>query len=389
MLCWGIGGGGIYVTVLMIFGGLSPHDAVPLSKAIVFLGSLSALVLNLQRTFISENSPNPKTVIDLSICRLVVPASLAGTLFGVLLNRSIPDVALVGLLAVLLIGTACMVINTATRQYFEEQKLDFIPELDDELAVETSERPLPQKVDTRGQAFYIRRDALLGVIMLLVVVASGVVRYHAHACISEIQKLHGVGYTRHVACHHPALFFLIGEPLQAWMSSARSARWVMRLTLIVPLAFCLAVLVDNSRTCIKKEQWTTSSVVKFGSMGVFTGCLAGLVGIGGGLIFSPFLLLMGVEPMVAVATSSTCVIFTSSSTTLQYLFTDRIILSLTFLYGLLNLIASYFGTMFVHLLQEHFATRRSFITGIVALGVLISAVMSCLKLAQGLGRAAF
>ncbi len=38
-----------------------------------------------------------------------------------------------------------------------------------------------------------------------------------------------------------------------------------------------------------------------------------------GLIFSPYFLLMGIEPATAVATSSTCVIFTSSSTTFQLL----------------------------------------------------------------------
>merc|ERR1719316_2677797 len=45
----GIGGGGIYVTVLMVAGQLSPHDAVPLSKAVVFTGSLASLVLNLRK----------------------------------------------------------------------------------------------------------------------------------------------------------------------------------------------------------------------------------------------------------------------------------------------------------------------------------------------------
>merc|ERR1719145_497758 len=100
------------------------------------------------------------------------------------------------------------------------------------------------------------------------------------------------------------------------------------------------------------------------AMAVVTGALAGLVGIGGGLIFAPFFLGMGVEPSVAVATSSTCVIFTSSSTTLQYLLTDRIIMSLTVVYGIVNLIASYAGTRFVHSLQDAHLTRRSMITAI-------------------------
>merc|ERR1719199_1827333 len=104
-------------------------------------------------------------------------------------------------------------------------------------------------------------------------------------------------------------------------------------------------------SCLQ-EGWRLIDALYFQTMGVITGALAGLVGIGGGLIFSPFFLFMGFEPAVAVATSSTCVIFTSSSTTMQYLLTDRIIMSLTVLYGTVNLVASYAGTSFVHLLQD-------------------------------------
>merc|ERR1712151_731943 len=89
---------------------------------------------------------------------------------------------------------------------------------------------------------------------------------------------------------------------------------------------------------------------------------------------------MGVEPTVAVATSSTCVIFTSSSTTLQYLLTDRVIVSLMCVYGTMNVLASYAGTAFVHFLQDRFTARKSYITAIVAAGVLLSAVLSLAKL---------
>merc|ERR1719199_788904 len=128
-------------------------------------------------------------------------------------------------------------------------------------------------------------------------------------------------------------------------------------------------------SCLQ-EGWRLIDALAYSGMGVLTGCLAGLVGIGGGLIFSPFFLLMGVEPAVAVATSSTCVIFTSSSTTLQYLLTDRIVMTLALAYGVVNLVASYLGTSFVHWLQDNYGTRKSYITGIVAVGVAISAGLS-------------
>ncbi|CAE7202148.1 RNF122 [Symbiodinium sp. CCMP2592] len=133
--------------------------------------------------------------------------------------------------------------------------------------------------------------------------------------------------------------------------------------------------------CCAKEGWSPSLILKFSLMSATTGCLAGFVGIGGGLIFSPYFLLMGLEPAVAVATSSTCVIFTASSTTFQYLLTDRVIMSLTLLYGTINLVSSYLGTSLVHCLQDQLSARRSAISGIVSLGVVISTLLALRQLA--------
>merc|ERR1719270_1788433 len=127
---------------------------------------------------------------------------------------------------------------------------------------------------------------------------------------------------------------------------------------------------------MRSKQWRLGDVISYQFMGVFTGCFAGLVGVGGGLIFSPFFLAMGMDPAMAVATSSTCVLFTSSSTTIQYLFTDRVIMSLALVYGIVTLVASWLGTSLVHKLQDTFQGRRSYITLVVAVAVGLSAALS-------------
>merc|ERR1719329_1018003 len=148
------------------------------------------------------------------------------------------------------------------------------------------------------------------------------------------------------------------------------AQAIQHIFLVVPICICLAVMIYYSQVCINKEGWSLREVALYEGMGSVTGLLAGLVGIGGGLIFSPFFLVLGVEPHVAVATSSTCVIFTSSSTTLQYLLTDRIITSLAMIYGIVNIVASWAGTSLMHFMMDKGA-RKSYITMIVALGVLV------------------
>mmetsp|Transcript_73045 Transcript_73045/g.225875 ORF Transcript_73045/g.225875 Transcript_73045/m.225875 type:complete len:499 (+) Transcript_73045:51-1547(+) len=398
----GIGGGGIYVSVLMVVGRLSPRDAVPLSKAVVFSGAISSLVLNLGRT-LSGKSGQDRPVIDYTICRLVVPAALLGTLFGVLINRNAGDAAIVLVLSAILLGMTAMVLWTTYSQYIEEEKeaaLALIQRVNSgqapDVELSQAERP-PDAVRSAAETALessgggpgarpasrksqlVTSDKYLSVGMLFIVVASGVVRHHARACVWELQ--HGSERSvREAACRHPTLRLFVGNQLESWMADPSGPSLAMLLTLAVPLTVCLGVMSYISHDCVKNEGWGPLEVAKYQLMGVLTGGLAGLIGIGGGLVFSPFFLIMGVEPAVAVATSSTCVIFTSSSTTMQYLFTDRIIMSLTVIYGIANSIASYGGTAFVHFVTDRFATRRSYITGIVALGVLLSAILSLTKL---------
>merc|ERR1719420_2659626 len=117
----GIGGGGVYVTVLMVVAKLAPRDAVPLSKAIVFLGSLSSLALNLRKMAIAKPGTTSKSLIDYSICRIVVPSSLLGTLLGVLFNRISADWLVLAALVVVLASMTVMVTRTALRQRAEEE----------------------------------------------------------------------------------------------------------------------------------------------------------------------------------------------------------------------------------------------------------------------------
>eukprot|EP00440_Ansanella_granifera_P051980 gb/GFBE01056354.1/.p1 GENE.gb/GFBE01056354.1/~~gb/GFBE01056354.1/.p1 ORF type:complete len:505 (+),score=105.72 gb/GFBE01056354.1/:1-1515(+) len=375
----GIGGGGIYVTVLMVAGGLSVHDAVPLSKSVVFFGSISSLVLNLRKS----GPQNSETLIDYNVCRLVVPAALVGTYLGVLLNSILPNWVVLFALVSILVSISIMVLQTTYQQYAEEQLLALAAEETDsekaqELALRKAVTPksptelpeLRRAGEGSMQSQLSRADVGLAIAMLLMVILTSAFRHHAINC----QEFGGQ------ACHHPTLLWLGDDTLNSWMQTPYIASTIKVAFFLVPMLFCLGVLALAGGTLVSKENWSQSLAVKFSIMAVATGCLAGFVGIGGGLIFSPYFLLMGMEPSVAVATSSTCVIFTSSSTTFQYLLTDRIIMSLTVLYGAVNLVASYAGTSLVHHIQDQLAGRRSYISGIVAAGVVISTLLALREL---------
>lgn len=431
----GIGGGGIYVTVLMVAGGLPIVDAVPLSKAVVFLGSISSLVLNMKKTISEAGNPGARSLIDFTIVRLVVPGSLAGTYFGVLINRHVPALVIVVALFAILLGISVMVTRATFKQYQEESEAEMkrgpaqvesasgtrtphAPESDIEdgatltspvsgvagYNVESAAKPQFAKgvesldlkkqegddteklfsdedaarlvVENRRNSLMLQ-EGICGVSLLVLVVFFSVLRFHSGRCETALfQDPSG----QHPTCHHP-LFFL-GSRMEMWMRSHAFATFIRTASVIIPLIACFFVTGISSKNC-GTEGWAASEVGLYTFMSIITGCLAGLVGIGGGLIFSPFFLLRGIDPAIAVATSSTCVIFTSSSTTMQYLFSDRIIVSLAVVYGFINLVASYSGTRLVHMLQDKWGGKKSYISGIVAVGVVISTGLTCIKLFDG------
>jgi uncharacterized membrane protein YfcA len=66
-------------------------------------------------------------------------------------------------------------------------------------------------------------------------------------------------------------------------------------------------------------KWNNNIFIKFPCYSFISGLMAGLLGIGGGLILGPLLLELGLHPIVSTATSNFLVLFTSSSTSIQFI----------------------------------------------------------------------
>lgn len=399
----GIGGGGIIVTVLMVAGALTPYDAVPLSKAVVMVGALMQLTLNLGKKLSAQQSDsNAPDLIDWNIVRLIVPMALTGTLVGVLLNYGTPGWEIVGMLSVVLMCMTGMVTHKGLEQRAQEKVSEAESESTRLLPAGppgnvTPPVTAPQGGDVEGgseaaaesdaKSGWDKLNYVMLGILLFIVVVCGVVRHHMGFCLEEIEEgqitvqREGGGPSPGVeaACRHPVLEILFGDSMERWMKNKGTAMGFMTAVLFVPMAICVSIGFYFASDLISNHGWTWKQTLLYQVMALVTGMLAGLVGIGGGLIFSPFMLMAGIEPSVAVATSSTCVIFTSSSTTMQYLLIDRIRMALAVVYGIVNCTASYFGTKAVHYVQDRYSGQRSLITFIVAAAVGASAVLAVIK----------
>lgn len=352
----GIGGGGVYVTLLMVVGGLTPHNAVPLSKAIVFFGSIASLMVNMMRSLRPVGGKQGRQVIDYDACRLMIPAALLGTFLGCGLNVQAKGFTIVLVLTCLLVFMTAMVIREAWTQHSQEVEGSggggHRPQVGHDPDVPTESTPLARAApwsESRGKLSSL--DVSFAVAMMTAIVFGCALQHHVAACGPERSRM----------CLQPA-----GQ----------------RAVMHVPIVLCSGVAVYYGLAVHRAGGWRVQAITGYQAAAGMTGLLAGLVGVGGGLVLCPFFILTGMEPSVAVATSSTCVLFTSSSTTAQYLFTDRIHAAFAILYGSVTLLASFVGTSLVHSLQDRFGTKRSYITAIVACGVALSTVLSVAKLVR-------
>ena len=120
--------------------------------------------------------------------------------------------------------------------------------------------------------------------------------------------------------------------------------------------------------------WSSRAVTLYPLACVLAGVAAGLLGIGGGMIKGPLLLEMGLVPQAAAATSAFMILFTSSSSTLQFFLVDALSAEHVLWYGVLGFAAALLGGLAVR-----YATQReggnAFIVFAIALVLAVSTVL--------------
>jgi uncharacterized membrane protein YfcA len=156
--------------------------------------------------------------------------------------------------------------------------------------------------------------------------------------------------------------------------------------LFAPIALLLTYLVSRK---IMKEyvyrfnigypynstdiKWNNNIFIKYPLYAFVSGIMAGLLGIGGGLILGPLLLELGLHPLVSTATSNFLVLFTSSSTSLQFILLGM----MNFDYGIACTIAStvgsFIGTIIIQKLIQK-TKRNSYLIFTLALVLGISTI---------------
>jgi uncharacterized membrane protein YfcA len=305
----GIGGGGILVPMYMIFLRFRPKHAIALSNFTILGGAITNTWFNVQN---SDFPDRGGAVIDWNIIVMMEPSTIAGAVIGSFLSKFLPDFILSLSLTVVLGIFSFRTLEKGIRLYQKESEReanqgrtrnmyedDGETEADENAAlVGRSEEDEPADLPSDEEV------TPWGKIGLLVWCFAGCV-------VLTILKGSGHGSIIGVEC----------GSIGFWALSLASIPWVG----IFGIIFRRMLIVENNQKVKSGHRfdstdirWDAKTTIRYPLICTLAGILAGLLGVGGGIVKGPLMLEMGVSPRVAAASAATMILFTTSAACVSF-----------------------------------------------------------------------
>merc|ERR1719262_1143017 len=124
----GVGGGGIFMPLLVACCGMTPKQAVPLAQAMIFGGSIINFAFFVSQCHPLSTKGALRSKIDYDGVVLLEPMLCVGVTLGVLIHRAMPDWFLIVLLCLTLIPAIWRTSKKAMSQYRQEAAMSQNPD---------------------------------------------------------------------------------------------------------------------------------------------------------------------------------------------------------------------------------------------------------------------
>ncbi|KAL3850654.1 hypothetical protein ACJIZ3_012536 [Penstemon smallii] len=346
----GTGGGGLFIPILTIVAGVDLRTASSFSAFMVTGGSIA----NVFRYMFAKHK-----LIDYDITLLSEPCMLLGVSIGVICNRVLPEWLITTFFAVFLGFSSLKTCNSGVSCWKKETQRK------GSLRGSNGE-PLLLSSEIEEVVFEEEEDKIPWVKVGMLVVI-----WFAFTLVYLFRgNKYGQGIIHIKACGK--LYWIISSvqiPLTIIFTT-----WILCTKKNLNKdASSDHLQVQEINDEVESRNGSSDNFI-FPSMALLTGILGGLFGVGGGMLISPLLLQMGIEPEVTAATCSFMVFFSSSMSAIQYLLLgmDHIYNALAF--AVICFVGSIVGQTLVHrAIMKH--GRASLIVFSVGIVMVLSTVL--------------
>jgi uncharacterized membrane protein YfcA len=372
----GIGGGGILVPIYILIFDFPVKHAIPLASVTVLGGSMANNMLNARK----EHPDHPhRSCIDWNLILQFEPVTMAGTLIGAKLNTILPDIAILVMLLVLLTMTAYTTLSKANALHAKEsealkaEEKEQLVNNDSSLTYGSTTTPPPPAIIT---------DHLE--------MGTTTTKESFNAQDSNLEATLGRQNT-YMAIQLTGLLVVVsiinllkggpedgGGPL-GLASCGTGCYWFTSLLLLsIIFAFAYHVRASLLRRVRAGQPtgdivWNEKNSLTYPAMAIVAGLVAGMFGIGGGIVKGPMFLALGVPPTVASATCACMILFTSSTATVSYIVFQELIYDYGAMCWCVGLVSTLLGQTVMSVLIKRYQ-RNSYIAYSIGIVVALSAV---------------
>lgn len=369
----GIGGGGIYVPLLYGIGQFPLDLCVPLSKAMVLGGSIANIMLTSQEKHPSADKP----LIYYEVATFFEPAVLLGTTIGVICNMVFPNWLIVTLLIIVLTIMTLRVFIKGVQLCIQEHKdnqkieIDLVKndksdyKGDGEQSKPLLDDPQPGTNDENHSTINEIKDVESRTpwFQLIILVFCWFVIF----ITSLFKGGHGVQSIVGVTSCSPAFWVLFSLPFPIILT--------VMILFAVYLYFQTQKKVKVNYEFAKGDiKWNLLNLFLFPFYFAMAGFFASLLGIGSGMLKAPVLVEMGLEPVVAAATSTYMILFTASITVAQYTFLGRMPFDYGIWFAITGFLAALIGQLVIGFLVKKYK-MQSLIVFLVVFVMAVSVFM--------------
>jgi len=391
----GIGGGGLYVPLLIMVIGLETKEAVPISQGCIVGAAIAHFILNVPKRHPYIDKP----LMDYAALLVLEPMLLAGSIFGVMVNGMLPSVViLLVLICVLSLGSykTSKRAMKITKSEHLQTKTDLLDDENNQVAknvemvtsegntqtttvevagaganeggAETPTATVDDEAAVRLSSWEYVMWKKLGMVAGLWIILSVSILIRGSSAGEE--SFAGILY-----CSAGFWGMTVAIPLIQIGFSALFGKIE-----IDKAALDSGIQRTSSKALLDYTdvEWNWMNVVRYMVYAFVCGLLAGCLGIGGGLVLSPLLLELGFFPAVASAISGMAVLVTSTSALFAYGLSNKVYWQFVILLMPLTFISTMVGKILIDSYAER-NNKQSSIIWSVAIFLVLCLVMLTIR----------
>lgn len=393
----GLGGGAVIVPVYIFLFDYVTAESIPMSKATIFAGAIMNVFLIACKKHPKDEN---KLLVDYGLAGTVIPLLLGGTMIGVLLTNILPPIITIVFLSLYLFYSTTGMYKKALKLHKQEEmeKLEKtakaykdhgLGEIDN-LGTNDENNKLLEEDDVEGSA----RNKEERENNLRNRRQNEIDESESNTDIFEMDTPNikeGIPYKSiFLDCFFMVIAFL-GILVVTFLRGGHGMNSIIGIKMCSIHSWSLLILAqllcfgccminknrhldelvgkeDSEDYKVRKGKLRTLLIASYGS-----GVGAGLLGIGGGMIMNPVLLGLGFIPEVAAAVAGFSVLFTSSSTTSQFIVAGAVIFKQAIWYLFFSSIGSLIGNIIIFRLVRKY-NKPSILVWIL-FGLLASSVV--------------